>query len=141
MYIINNLMYGHDLSKNKELSDLIYEYDVDFRWTKNGVQYTVEMPYHGGQVAGDCPSIFFGAWIANDDGNKNYVKEVREAKEETYKADYQEFVQEFLIDMKSSLEEFLELEGSNGEAAKFIQEVEKFLSENEPEIYSVESSS
>lgn len=137
MYIINNLMYGHNFSKNKELSDLLYEYDVYETQSKGSIEYKVQLPYHGGQVAGDIPSVMFGAFITDDDGNPSYVKELREAKEETYKEGYQEFVQYFLTAMKGSVEQ----DPSDEEYNEFVEKLERFLSENEPEFYSVESSS
>lgn len=141
MYIINNLMYGHNLSENRELSELIWEYDVDFKREKNGVCYRVHRPYHGGQVADEIPSIMFGAEITDDDGNRDYIKQAREAKEETYQKDYQEFVQEFLTDLKANVGLDEDYADDEEDYSKFVEKMEKFLSENEPEIYSVESSS
>lgn len=149
MYVINNFMYGHNMSKNKKLNNFIHDFDIEFDGkTINGVEYQVDCPYHGGQVLGDTYSVMFGVFITYDDQNPSYVEEVRNTSEDKYNKGYQEFIKLYLENLDEYIEETKSWgkednwsEGDKKEFEKTALELKKFLTETEPEFYSVESSS
>ena len=96
MYVINNFVYGHDISVNEKLNNMLCEFDLEFSKYVNGKDFEVSFPYHGGQVSGDVLSVIFGTIITSDDGNKNFSKEIRNAKTEDYEEDYKVFLKAFI---------------------------------------------
>ena len=137
MYTFNIFCFGHDLSLNKELNNKLSEFDFEFNTNINGRNWEINFPYHGGQVQGDCYSCIFGTQITDDDNNKNYIKEIKNAKESDYIDSYNQFLK-ILI---SELENYTNLDEYEEEIKKIIEELKIFLSENEPGFYSVEASS
>lgn len=135
MYIIKNFFFGHNLSINKELNNLVWEFDVYFNRTINNKQFVIETPYHGGQVDGDTLSIFCGINITDDDGNDLFLDIIQSSKKEDYEQEYNVFINqvidEILLDKEDGLPDYNEF------ADKFV----KFLKETTPEFYFVESSS
>jgi hypothetical protein len=139
MYTFNLFCFGHELGINKELNNSLSELDIDETININGREFEFRFPYHGGQVDGDTFSCVFGTVITDDDGNRAYTKEIREAKEEDYKEDYNKFLTEFIDRLNKSVEEFKEYDDK--EAVEIIEKFIQFLKENEPCFYSVEASS
>lgn len=136
MYTFNVLCYGHKMSVNKELNNFIHDYDLVYDSKIDGKNYEVSTPYHGGQCAGDLYSTVFGIQITDDDGNPNYVDEVRAIKESDYTESYNKFVLEYIEDMKSLIED----EEFSDEKETLLELVD-FLINTEPSLYSVELSS
>jgi hypothetical protein len=134
MYTYNIFVFGHDLSVNPKLNEAVCEFDIEFRDTLNKRKFEVSTPYHGGQVAGDLQSLIFGIVITDDDGNKNFINEVRNAKEEDYLADYQALLAKFIVDLESN-------KGEEKEYDDLVDKLIKFLNSKKPGFYSVEASS
>jgi hypothetical protein len=124
------------MSVNKELNNFIHDYDLVYDSKIDGKNYEVSTPYHGGQCAGDLYSTVFGIQITDDDGNPNYVDEVRAIKESDYTESYNKFVLEYIEDMKSLIED----EEFSDEKETLLELVD-FLINTEPSLYSVELSS
>ena len=134
MYIIDNFVFGHELALNKKINNALVDFDAEFSTLVNKKRFVVEFPYHGGQVAGNTYSVIFGAPITDDDGNKDFIKEVRNAKEEDYADDYNKFIEEYIVALNENL-------GQDAEYDAFIGELIDYLKNTKPGFYSVESSS
>lgn len=135
MYIINNFVFGHNMSLNKELNNAISDFDFEFEKEISGKLFEVRTPYHGGQVDGDTYSVIFGIIITGDDGNKNYVSEVRAAKLENYISDYNEFLEACISELKLGKGTY------NDDYDEFLDKLISYLQSTKPGFYSVESSS
>ncbi len=141
MYVINNFVYGHEMAVNEKLNNALHEFDVEFRKHINKKDFMVDFPYHGGQCAGDVSSVIFGTVITDDDGNRDFSKEIRNAKAEDYKEDYKIF-------LKSYIDYILENKGLDEEGFdefanydEFADKLVNFLQSTEPDFYTVQSSS
>ena len=139
MYTFNIYCFGHDFSLNKELNNKLSEFDFEFSTKINGRNWEINFPYHGGQVYGDCYSCVFGTQITDDDNNKNYIKEIKNAKESDYIDGYNQFLKIFLSEL--SVENYTILDENKEEIKKIIDDIIIFLSTNEPGFYSIEASS
>lgn len=133
MYTFDNFVFGHQLSKDKNLNNDLCEFDFEFSTKINGKEWELDFPYHGGQVRGDCYSCVFGTIITDNDNNKDYVSDIRNAKEEDYINDYNIF----LDNLFRFFDEFV----LDSEEYGVINRLKKFVAENKPEFYSVEASS
>lgn len=136
MYTYNLFVFGHDVSKDKEINNLIWECDLEFRKTINGKKFEVSFPYHGGIVKGDTYAVLFGVYITDDDHNSNYVSEVRNAKEEDYINDYNQFLKEF-IDNLTDFENGL----AGTEDETDLKPLLDYLNNTKPEFYNLQVSS
>ena len=139
MYTFNEFCFGHKLSKNKELNNALDEIGFEFSTIINNRRYQIYFPYHGGQVRGDCYSCIFGTSITDDDQNDSYTDTVRNAKESDYLTDYNQFINELVLDLESDIENCHsdELE----EYTDLVNHLKSFILNNKPEFYSVECSS
>lgn len=140
MYTYNIYCYGHKLAVDPKLNNEIGDWDVYFNKEYPSGDYGIEAPYHGGQILGDTQSIVFGIQITTDDSNPDYVTEVRNSKEETYKRDYKQFVEDLKEDLLDSIESN-PIDKETKEYAKVVNKLIKFLDTHEPEFYTVEASS
>ncbi len=138
MYTFNYYCFGHKLSENKELNNLLHDYDVELRKNINGKSWEIDFPYHGGQIRGDVYSCVFGTIITDDDHNTNYVDEIRNSKEEDYIEDYNKFIEILLTELEKDVES---AKDSEPEFEKVFNMLKEFLSKNSPKFYSVEASS
>ena len=136
MYTFNYFCFGHDLSVDKNLNNTLNEYDVEFFLSINKKDWQVDFPYHGGQINGDCYSCIFGTVIASDDNNRNYINKIRNAKEEDYINDYNEFLTKLFIDLESDAQGEYE-----NEMKLLIFQLKTFIKKHKPGFYSVEASS
>ena len=136
MYTFNYFCFGHKLSIDKELNNELHDNDFSFSRKINNRIYEIHFPYHGGQVSGDCYSCVFGTIITDDDGNPDYIDEVRNAQESDYIDDYNTFIMEMTIEFESDSYSEFEMH-----ILKIFSKLKKFLSENNPEFYSVQASS
>ena len=59
MYTFNNFIFGHELGKNKELNNLLHDFDIEIRMMINDKLHEIDFPYHGGQVRGETYSCVF----------------------------------------------------------------------------------
>ena len=138
MYTYNIFCFGHELSKDKELNNLLREWDIEFEEKIDKRIWEIDFPYHGGKVRGDISSCVFGTVITTDDRNPNYINIVRKAKEEDYIDDYNKFLNVVI----ARIEENVELrEESELDFEELITKLKSFLKENKPKFYSVEVSS
>jgi len=137
MYTYNNFVFGHDFSKDSELNNEIWSWDIEIREKINNRLFEIDFPYHGGQVKGDTLSCVFGTIITDDDPtNKNFVKEVRNAKMEDYIDDYKVFINK----VKSLLIEDSLVSDEDG-FPLFLSKLFSFIENNDPDFYMVEISS
>ena len=136
MYIINNFVFGHDLSKDREVKNGLHDMDVYFKKNVDKIDFEVSTPYHGGQCGDVSYSVIFGTIITDDDGNPDYVKGVRNAKAEHYVEAYAKFLTAFKRDLLDNVVAF-----DDPEYAEYVPKLIEFLDTNEPDFYSVESSS
>ena len=134
MYVINNFVFGHKLSDNKELNNTLCDYGIEYHKNINGKKFEVEFPYHGGRVNGDTYSCIFGMLITADDGNNDYIKEIRNSKEEDYLTNYNSFLESFIVMLNEN-------KGQESDYDAFVEKLIVFLKNTEPKFYSVESSS
>jgi hypothetical protein len=134
MYIINNFVYGHKMAEHKELNNELWQFELEFRKVINGKRYEVDFPYHGGQIRGDVISVIFGTVITDDDGNSDYSKEIRLAKEEDYEKEYQIFLEAYIEDLNAN-------KGEESDYDQFVEKLIPFLRATKPDFYTVESSS
>ena len=63
MYTFNNFIFGHNLSKNKELNNFVHSIGLEFNKKINDKLFEISCPYHGGRVRGDIFPIIFGTNI------------------------------------------------------------------------------
>jgi hypothetical protein len=133
MYTYNLYCFGHQLSSDKNLNNLLHEYDLEFSRTIDGKLWEVDFPYHGGQVRGDCYSCVFGTIITDDD-NPDYINLIRKSNENDFIKEYKKFLDILL----SELDKDVELEP---EIEKVVSKLKDFLSKNEPTFYTVQVSS
>ncbi len=140
MYIYNEFIFGHQLSIDKELNNDLCDYDIEYQKTINGKKFEIDFPYHGGQVNGDTYSCVFGVVITDNDGNPNFIDEVRNSKEEDYLSDYNIFITSLIKDINDNrgLEEDEEM---NKDYENFANRLIEFLQSNKPKFYEVELSS
>ncbi len=137
MYIYNNFVFGHDLSKEPELNNETWSWDITIHERINNRLFEIDFPYHGGQCKGNVYSCIFGTIITDSDPtNKNFAKEVRSAKEEDYIDDYKLFISK----VKSLLIEDSLISDEDG-FPSFLTRLFNFIDSNEPEFYMVEVSS
>lgn len=134
MYTYNLYCFGHQLSSDKELNNLLHDNDLEFSKKIGNREWEVDFPYHGGQVRGDCYSCVFGTIITDDDNNTDYINEIRKSNEEDYIKDYKSFLS-ILLD---ELDNYIKLEP---ELEKVISKLKEFLDKNKPTFYSVQVSS
>lgn len=137
MYTFNLFVFGHDMSIDPDLNNDIHEFDVEMSRNINSRKYEIDLPYHGGQCAGDLYSVIFGTIVTDDDHNKDYVNIIRNAKEIDYIEDYNSF----LTEVKKGL--IQDTEGGYGEEKfrGFVNKLIEFLDNNKPGFYTVEASS
>jgi len=114
------------MSRNKELNNLLHDYDLEFSKVINGKKFEISFPYNGSQVSGNIYSVIFGISITDDDQNPNYIDEVRGSKSSDYEVEYQQFLDEYIKDLSSDIE---------------LSEITKYLKSTEPEFYSIQASS
>lgn len=134
MYIINEFVFGHEMAKDKKLNNLLAEYDLEFSKYIGTKKFVVDFPYHGGQTNISTKSCIFGIKITDDDHNKKYIQQIKSAKEQDYLPAYEEFLKSYIEHVKENYGSDLEYDG-------FVDKLIKFLNENKPKFYSVESSS
>lgn len=139
MYTFNNFCFGHKLAKDKELNNLVHEYDLAFSTVINGKNFEIDFPYHGGQVRGDCYSCIFGTVITDDDQNNQYIDTVRSVKESDYLTDYQQFINELILSLEADITNCSDDELDDYQ--DFVNRLKEFIHNNKPEFYSVEASS
>jgi hypothetical protein len=151
MYTFDILCYGHNFSKDREVSILLCDVMASecFRYDRQSdkivrnskdspkILYEVDFPYHGGQTSSDTPSICFGVCVTTSESNPDYTKEVRSAKEEIYSQGYGKFVAAF---KRFLLEEYHEHFCDCSLSTEEIDPIIAFLDSNEPCFYSVEAS-
>ncbi len=133
MYTYNIFCFGHQLEKNPDITDLVYELDLVFKYRVGDLKYSVEFPYHGGKCDGDIYSIIFGVEITDNDFNPDFIDQVRNAKEEDYKEGYNLFLDEY----KKYLNDCI----TDDEDEVQIKNIIEFLDNYDPKFYSVEVSS
>ncbi len=133
MYTYHNFVFGHDLSLNEELKNEVLEFGFEMSEEINGRRFEISAPYHGGRGK----PIIVGVIITDDDvTNKNYINEVRSAKEEDYLNDYNTFVES----VKKNL--IADMGVDDGEDYdKFTDQLIDFLDNNKPIFYNVEVTS
>jgi hypothetical protein len=139
MYTFNLFCFGHQLSKNPELNNLLNEYDLEFHTTINGKRFEVDFPYHGGQCRGDVYSCVFGTIITDDDQNIMYVDTIRNAKESDYLDDYNQFLDQLFKGLDDDIQNCGIHEKE--EFKNIVTKLKDFIANNEPEFYCVEASS
>lgn len=127
MYTYNVYVFGHDLSLLEGLPTKLSEIQWYFQEKINEQMFELSFPYHGMAVT---PPIVFGC-IVTDGKYKEHVKELREAKEEDYRSDYQTFLDDFMMC----------LEAYRDDLSEHFENFKKFLSDNEPTFYAVNVSS
>lgn len=130
MYTYNLYCFGHQLSSNKELNNLLNELDINFSKKINNRLWEINFPYHGGQVKGDCRSCVFGTIITDDDMNPDYISEIRNLNEYNFVEDYKEFLSMLVSDLES-----------DSELCDLFSKLKDFLDKNNPLFYSVQVSS
>jgi hypothetical protein len=136
MYTFKHYVYGHDLSKEPELNNGLWEFDLCYSKVINDKEFEIEYPYHGGQISGDVYSCIFGCIITDDDNNDNLISEIQNFKKEDYEKDYLtfiDFVKKDLIDNKGIDDD------TNYDS--LVDKIISFLDSNEPKLYTVEASS
>ena len=138
MYTYNLYCFGHKLSEDKELNNLLREYDISFSRKINNRLWEVDFPYHGGQVRGDCYSCVFGTIITDDDNNDNYINEIRNSSEKDFVKDYNEFLSILISELEKDISASLETEKEFGSV---VSRLKTFLEKNSPTFYSVQVSS
>lgn len=152
MYTFDIFCYGHNFSKDREVSRLLCDVMASecFHYNQQSdkivrnlasspkILYEVDFPYHGGQTSSDTPSICFGVCVTTSESNPDYIREVRDAKEETYSQDYGKFVAAF---KRFLSEEYHEHFSDSSLSAEEINPIIAFLDSNEPCFYNVEASS
>lgn len=134
MYTYNLFIFGHNLSLNKELNNMVHDFDFSFQKTINKKRFELDTPYHGGTLPGDIYPVSFGHTITDDDQNPNFVGEVRNAKEENYINDYNEFI-------KSLKEDLIADKNVEADYDKLVDTFISFIDNNKPGFYSIEVSS
>lgn len=141
MYTYNYFCFGHDLSKDKNLIDRLYEWDIDHSKMINGNEYTLRFHYHGGKCGDDPHSCVLGVVITDDDNNSNYINEVRNVREVQYVLDYIEFINDLFTILKQDCDSDA-FEGNDKEDfKKLVDDLSVFLRDNVPGFYTVEVSS
>lgn len=134
MYTSNLFVFGHELATDKELNNDIDRFGIEFGCKIGDKDYELYSPYHGGKIAGDTQSVILGCVITDDDNNPNYVKQVRDAKEEDYLPGYNAF----LVKLKADL---LSTKGIEQDYDEVVDRFISFLDNNKPDFYNVEISS
>lgn len=127
-------VFGHDLSIDKQLNNDLHSSCIELEKNINGINFKISTPYHGGQVKGDLYSLIFGTVITYDDNNKEYINEVKNAKEEDYITEYHQFI-DYFINL------IILDKGQDAEMDIFIDKLIHFLQNNKPKFYTVEASS
>lgn len=133
MYTYNLVCYGHELSLDPVLNNLLRELDLEISTKINNKKWEIDFPYHGGQCMGDVYSCVFGTIITDDD-NPNLIDEIRNLKEEDYAYDYDTFL-EFVF---NEIENLMETET---EFIEVFNRLNEFIHNNKPNFYQVEVSS
>lgn len=100
----------------------------------------VDFPYHGGQVSGDIYSCIFGTQITDNDGNRNYTNEIRNAKESDYENDFKIFLDNYLKELED-IDRGIKLDSQADEEIPNIQGIIDFIKSETPCFYSIEASS
>lgn len=134
MYTYNMYCFGHKLAENKELNNLFHDLDVEFFTEINNREWGISLPYHGGQILGDCYSTIFGISITDDDHNPNLIQEIQKFDENEYLIDYSEFLSQFLKSLEEDSEE-------DSDIKDLLLKLKEFIEQNKPTFYSVEVSS
>ena len=134
MYTYNIFVFGHDLSKNKDLNNSMEELCGGAQYIINGKKFKINRPYHGGQVRGDTFSVIFGIEITDDDDNPNYINKIKKSKKENYIEDYNLFINKLKEDCNKEM-------GVDNWYDKMVKELFEFIDNNEPDFYTVEASS
>lgn len=134
MYTYNLYCFGHKLSEDKELNNLLSEYDIEFSRKIKDRIWAVDFPYHGGKVRGDCYSCVFGTIITDDDNNDDYINEIKNSTEKDFIVDYNEFLSILLSELEKEVE-------SEKEFSSVVSRLKTFLEKNSPTFYSVQVSS
>jgi len=92
MYLINEFVYGYDLNDDIELKKLISNFDLEYYKIINNKSYELSSPYNGDCIGiKNCP-LLLGVVITTNEFNDNFLKEVRNAKEEDYIDSFNKFV-------------------------------------------------
>lgn len=133
MYTFNLFCFGLDLSADEKLNNDLHYCDVEFNTKINGKEWEVDFPYHGGQCDGDLFSCVFGTIVSDSDNNPSFVSDIRSAKGEDYKRDYEKFIDIFLNRLRE--------DSSEPEIKDILDRLEEFINHNKPCFYSVEASS
>ena len=136
MYTYNIFCFGHELAKNKELNNLLDEFDLEFKCKIGDKIWEIYFPYHGGQVDGDTLSCIFGCKISHNDRNPNWLKTIRGAKKEDYIFDYGIFLKKLFTELESPENLGIEEEYDN-----LVDSLREWVYNNEPDFYMIEASS
>ncbi len=132
MYTFNLFCFGHDLSSNEDLVNLLYEHDFLFSFSK-GENWKVDSMYHGGSTS--IPFVLGNVIISDDDvDKKTFLKKIRQSKEDEYIKDYKHFLSEYLEHLDSETK-------SDQKLIDIVDELKTFLNNNEPCFYLLEASS
>ncbi len=142
MYTYNLFCFGINPEKlDKEFID-----NLDFQFTSsNG--YSIESHYHGNK--GYCYVI--GLNIIDDDNNPNYVKTVKNSKQEDFIDGYNIFKSEVLSLLEESISEAETVKEEHKNSTEVLDEINSIIDmfkdlknvmiNTAPEFYSVEVSS
>ena len=134
MYTYNLYIYGHKIDEDPELNSDITHFFDGFNKVIDGKEFEVSSPYHGGRVRGDIFPVIFGHIITDDDHNTYLIDTIRNFKEEDYEKSYSKFIDELMKDINSE-------KGTDDEYDLIVDRLQKFISNNKPQLYSVEVSS
>lgn len=134
MYTFNIFCFGHDLSKDPKLNNLVHDYDMELVRIINNKRFEIKFPYHGGQCYGDTYSCIFGHEITDDDDKKEFLNTIRNSKKEDYIDDYNEFI----VWVKSEISDWKE---KDLEISEVVDKLINFIDTNDPDFYIVEASS
>jgi hypothetical protein len=150
MYTYNLFCCGIDLTKKENLANHIEEI-CEFEMKINGKSYELTTPYQGGLVSGDVFPIVFGTIITDDDHNKEYTNEIRNAKESDYKEEYENFVKVLVNEIKNDnllSDKEIESVDNNVEQKEYIEDIIKksnqlidYIEKTEPHFYTMQVSS
>ena len=133
MYTYNLFCFGHNLDKDEKLKEDIHEFDIAFNKKIGNHKYELSFPYHGGA---DSPPCVLGTQITDDDGNSNYIAEVRLAKESDYINDYNLFVEHMIKGLGEDM-----IAEPDEDFKRVAEGFKSFLQNTKPEFYSVQVSS
>lgn len=153
MYTFNIVCFGLDTNNIEGLRDILCELDYEFSSSvivpgredeKNRDNiYRISSLYHGN----DEEPWVFGAEVTDNDGNPNFINEIRNLKEEDYLPTYYQFKREVLkeidedkVRLHNSPSDELSQEEIDDEVS-LLEQLKSILENNEPSFYQIEASS